>query len=72
MDGDQVGRGETIRTSGLYVPNVARYQAKLHPEKPLIHCAIPGLEGRRLCCAAARSQKDRSTDVALSSIRAFL
>ena len=26
-----VGRGERIRTSGLYVPNVALYQAKLHP-----------------------------------------
>ena len=24
------GRGERIRTSGLYVPNVALYQAKLH------------------------------------------
>ena len=27
------GRGERIRTSGLYVPNVALYQAKLHPVK---------------------------------------
>ncbi len=27
-----IGRGERIRTSGLYVPNVALYQAKLHPE----------------------------------------
>ena len=27
----QTGRGERIRTSGLYVPNVALYQAKLHP-----------------------------------------
>ena len=26
------GRGERIRTSGLHVPNVALYQAKLHPE----------------------------------------
>src|SRR5665811_492456 len=25
------GRGERIRTSGLYVPNVALYLAKLHP-----------------------------------------
>ena len=31
---DFFGRGERIRTSGLYVPNVALYQAKLHPEKP--------------------------------------
>ena len=30
-DGD-IGRGERIRTSGLHVPNVALYQAKLHPE----------------------------------------
>ena len=27
------GRGEWIRTTGLYVPNVALYQAKLHPEE---------------------------------------
>ena len=27
----RIGRGERIRTSGLYVPNVALYQAKLHP-----------------------------------------
>ena len=25
------GRGEKIRTSGLYVPNVALYLTKLHP-----------------------------------------
>ena len=30
------GRGERIRTSGLYVPNVALYQAKLHPEVLLL------------------------------------
>ena len=28
-----IGRGERIRTSGLYVPNVALYQAKLHPDE---------------------------------------
>ena len=28
----EFGRGERIRTSGLYVPNVALYQAKLHPD----------------------------------------
>ena len=28
------GRGERIRTSGLYVPNVALYLAKLHPVCP--------------------------------------
>ena len=26
------GRGERIRTSGLYVPNVALYLTKLHPD----------------------------------------
>jgi hypothetical protein len=26
-----IGRGERIRTSGLYVPNVALHQAELHP-----------------------------------------
>jgi hypothetical protein len=31
------GRGERIRTSGLYVPNVALYQAKLHPD---VHLAV--------------------------------
>ncbi len=30
--GRESGRGERIRTSGLYVPNVALYQAKLHPD----------------------------------------
>ncbi len=29
---EDTGRGERIRTSGLYVPNVALYQAKLHPD----------------------------------------
>ena len=29
---EEFGRGERIRTSGLYVPNVALYQAKLHPD----------------------------------------
>ncbi len=29
----EIGRGERIRTSGLYVPNVALYQAKLHPDR---------------------------------------
>jgi hypothetical protein len=32
-EGDEMdGRGERIRTSGLYVPNVALYRAKLHPD----------------------------------------
>jgi hypothetical protein len=33
---DNSGRGERIRTSGLYVPNVALYQAKLHPDLVLL------------------------------------
>ena len=33
------GRGERIRTSGLYVPNVALYQAKLHPDFAVALCA---------------------------------
>jgi hypothetical protein len=32
MGKEESGRGERIRTSGLYVPNVALYQAKLHPD----------------------------------------
>ncbi len=28
----KAGRGERIRTSGLIVPNDARYQAALHPD----------------------------------------
>ena len=30
--GGKSGRGGRIRTDDLYVPNVALYQAKLHPE----------------------------------------
>jgi hypothetical protein len=33
------GRGDRIRTSGLYVPNLARSQAKLHPTTV---CSDPG------------------------------
>ena len=29
---EMIGRGERVRTSGLYVPNVALYQAELHPD----------------------------------------
>ena len=40
-----VGRGERIRTSGLYVPNVALYQAKLHPDgrnkRPNLSADVP-------------------------------
>jgi hypothetical protein len=37
-DKEKSGRGERIRTSGLYVPNVALYQAKLHPD---LYCSVP-------------------------------
>ena len=29
---DLIGRGDRIRTCDFYVPNVALYQAELHPE----------------------------------------
>ena len=42
------GRGERIRTSGLYVPNVALYQAKLHPD---VFCRLrSGMTLNRLNC----------------------
>ena len=31
-----IGRSERIRTSGLYVPNVALYQAELHSDNRLM------------------------------------
>jgi hypothetical protein len=37
----KVGRGERIRTSGLYVPNVALYQAKLHPDLAMRRTPLP-------------------------------
>ena len=40
------GRGERIRTSGLYVPNVALYQAKLHPVSNCdCKCYLVGVRG---------------------------
>ena len=46
------GRGERIRTSGLYVPNVALYQAKLHPDTavamPVCQRAFEERSGRAL------------------------
>jgi hypothetical protein len=54
------GRGERIRTSGLYVPNVALYQAKLHPENSL---ALVAERGRV-------TQDERSTDLKHKSSRA--
>ena len=36
MQTEDHGRGERIRTSGLYVPNVALYQAKLHPAVAIV------------------------------------
>ena len=42
------GRGERIRTSGLYVPNVALYQAKLHPDLTHGDPALTRRSGRTL------------------------
>ncbi len=41
-----IGRGERIRTSGLYVPNVALYQAKLHPDTWAIRCCAAPKEAK--------------------------
>ena len=41
-----IGRGERIRTSGLYVPNVALYQAKLHPDTWAIRCCAAQKEAK--------------------------
>ena len=32
----RIGRGERIRTSGPYVPNVVLYQTELHPDFDLV------------------------------------
>ena len=44
----EAGRGERIRTSGLYVPNVALYQAKLHPD--FVPTADAALRQERVEC----------------------
>lgn len=36
--GFHFGRGEWIRTTGLYVPNVALYQTKLHLDSKYAQC----------------------------------
>src|SRR6218665_78898 len=60
------GRGERIRPSGLYVPNVALYQAKLHPANRCGTCApcppagidaIPQAQWRRSHNPPANSSK---------------
>ena len=55
------GRGERIRTSGLYVPNVALYQAKLHPDLRPQPMRSHGVE---------RAHEERSTDRTQNSSRA--
>ena len=45
------GRGERIRTSGLYVPNVALYQAKLHPAAAVPQAISGGQEAEPLIVA---------------------
>ena len=68
------GRGERIRTSGLYVPNVALYQAKLHPDGAtrvvingghptnLQHLVAAGWPARLTGSCHKPGQEDRSTD----------
>ncbi len=52
----KTGRGERIRTSGLYVPNVALYQAKLHPvscsrrDAPLARRGVPDFNTAKFRC----------------------
>ena len=49
------GRGERIRTSGLYVPNVALYQAKLHPDFRLRVVEEDLINGSQLADQSGRS-----------------
>ena len=54
------GRGERIRTSGLYVPNVALYQAKLHPEEGAsIRLLGPRMSGEPAVAAGAEKRRLR-------------
>ena len=70
------GRGERIRTSGLYVPNVALYQAKLHPEGPAAVTRIrrsvgcPGQTVDQYSSCRAGCQRSRSTACSASAARA--
>ena len=50
---NKFGRGERIRTSGLYVPNVALYQAKLHPDCSVI--ALPETKLRQWLRSTAKA-----------------
>ena len=52
--GKEAGRGERIRTSGLYVPNVALYRAKLHPDGSVFEAARDSGECRVGCCKQGR------------------
>ncbi|WP_207552517.1 hypothetical protein, partial [Chromobacterium violaceum] len=47
------------RTSGLYVPNVALYQAKLHSDDPLTNCLSEKLLLHRLLRYNQRLQRTR-------------
>ena len=55
MHKENSGRGERIRTSGLYVPNVALYQAKLHPD---VGSAKPIKKPLTVLLAEAASSRD--------------
>ena len=41
------GRGERIRTSDSYVPNVVLYQAELHPDFPHMSTVTLNREGEQ-------------------------
>ncbi len=41
------GRGERIRTSDSYVPNVVLYQAELHPDFPHMSTVALNREGEQ-------------------------
>ena len=48
------GRGERIRTSDSYVPNVVLYQAELHPEF---------FDRRRSICCAELSRRETVSEI---------
>ena len=69
-----VGRGERIRTSGLYVPNVALYQAKLHPDagcwpEERIEKTDPWCQQRKTAIVAKATGREQSVIAVYSEIR---
>ena len=64
-------RGEKIRTSDLHVPNVARYQATLHPEKRSVNLEIFLLAVADLFCLLKGKSKRSSCAVRTAHIDAL-